>query len=513
MKTFTGKLLRIDLNASTYREEEIPDRYYEEFISARGISVKYLYDELKANLDPLDPENKLILSIGILGGTGLQGFSKWCVASKSPLTGTVFRAVTGGNFGAWIKFAGYDLIIIEGRAHRPSHVHIDRKSVNFLNAEDLMGLDPRQLQQRLKEKHGPHTESVCIGIAGEKLVRYAAITSGERTASRGGMGMVMGSKNLKAVSINVPIRKQTPFDKTTFDHLVKHQISISDKAFIINANALCDYYGLDTISTGVCIAFAFELFEKGIISASDTDGLELSWGNKEAAFSLIEKIAKRHGIGSLLGEGTKRAALDMGINPDHFAMQIKGLELPAYEPRAIKGYALSMATSNIGGSHMYGRPRDEFSGKVDRFTEKGKGASIAYVQKAQAVEDSLIACVFGNSGLDFQKYSELLMAATGINEFADTDNLLKIGERIICLARCFNVREGFRRKDDSLPKRMTSEPLKNAGPSTGQVVKDLDTLLDEYYQALGYTNEGIPTIEKLKDLELDETIREINAFN
>jgi len=123
MKTFTGKLLRIDLNASTYREEEIPDQYYEEFISARGISVKYLYDELKANLDPLDPENKLILSIGILGGTGLQGFSKWCVASKSPLTGTVFRAVTGGNFGAWIKFAGYDLIIIEGRAHRPSHVH------------------------------------------------------------------------------------------------------------------------------------------------------------------------------------------------------------------------------------------------------------------------------------------------------------------------------------------------------------------------------------------------------
>jgi len=510
-----------------------------------------------------------------------------------------------------VKFAGYDLIIIEGKAHRPSHVHIDREGVSFLDAEDLIGLDPRQLQQRLKEKHGPQTESICVGIAGEKLVRYAAITSGERTVSRGGMGMVMGSKNLKAVSINVPIRKQTPFDKTKFDHLVKHQISIlrdhprrknmnnigtpyltavmgelgilpsknfqegsiqnideisgdafyklkkskagcyqcmtrcggmrdftegplrgmqidgpeyetvyafgpllgiSDKEFIINANALCDYYGLDTISTGVCIAFAFELFEKGIIATSDTDGLELSWGNKAAVFSLIEKIAKRQGIGSLLGEGTKRAALDMGINPDHFAMQIKGLELPAYEPRAIKGYALSMATSNIGGSHMYGRPRDEFSGKVDRFTEKGKGASIAHVQKAQAVEDSLIACVFGNSGLDFQKYSELLMAATGINEFADTDNLLKIGERIICLARCFNVREGFRRKDDSLPKRMTSEPLKNAGPSTGQVVKDLDTLLDEYYQAVGYTNEGVPTIEKLKDLGLDDTIREIHAF-
>ena len=124
MKTFTGKLLRIDLNTSTYREEEIPNQYYKEFISARGLSVKYLYDELKANLDPLGPENKLIMSIGLLGGTGLQGFSKWCVASKSPLTGTVFRAITGGNYGVWMKNAGYDLIIIEGKAQKPSYIHI-----------------------------------------------------------------------------------------------------------------------------------------------------------------------------------------------------------------------------------------------------------------------------------------------------------------------------------------------------------------------------------------------------
>lgn len=610
MTTFAGKLLRINLDTSTYCEEAIPHRFYKEFISARGLSVKYLYDEIKPNLDPLGPENKLIMSIGVLGGTGLQGFSKWCVASKSPLTGTVFRAITGGNFGVWMKYAGYDLIIIEGKAHRPSYVHIDKEAIHFLDAEAFLGLDPRQLQQRLKEKHGPKTESICVGMAGEKLIRYATITSGERTASRGGMGTVMGSKNLKALSINVPRRKQTPFDKTEFDHLIKEQISIlkehprrkslttlgtpymttmadkvgmlpvknfqegsignieeisadqfyrlkkskagcnqcmtrcggmrevtkgpfrgtqidgpeyetiyafgpllgiSDKSFVINANALCDYYGLDTISTGVCIAFAFELFEKGIISPLDTDGLDLNWGNKEAAFSLIEKIAKRDGIGYLLGEGTKRAARDIDADSDHFAMQIKGLELPGYEPRAIKGYALSMATSNIGGSHMYGRPRDELSGKVDSFREKGKGPSIAHVQKAQAVEDSLIACAFGNSGLDFQKYCEFLVAATGINEFADTEKLLRIGERIICLERCFNVREGFRRKDDSLPKRMTSEPLRNAGPSTGQVVEDLDNLLDEYYQSLGYAKEGVPTIAKLKDLGLDETIEEIHG--
>jgi aldehyde:ferredoxin oxidoreductase len=601
MTTFAGKLLRIDLGDSTYREEDIPEQHYRKFISARGLAAKYLYDEIRPNTDPLGPGNKLILSIGVLGGTRLQGFSKWTVTSKSPLTGTIFRSITGGNFGVWMKNAGYDLIIIQGRAGRLSYVHIDKEGVHFLNAEDLLGLDYRQLQIKLKDKHGHHTESACIGLAGEKLVRYAVIASGERTASRGGLGTVMGSKNLKAISINAPKRKPAPFDKTKFDDLVKKQTGIlrehprrknmttlgtpylttvmdglgilpvknfqegsiqnideisgdefyelkrakagcyqcmtrcggvrevtkgpfsgkqidgpeyetifafgslqglTDKQFVIDANALCDYYGLDTISAGVCIAFAFELFEKGIISTPDTDGLYLSWGNKEAIFSLIELIGKREGFGSLLAEGVKRASEHLGQGADRYAIHIKGLELPGYEPRAIKGYALSMATSNIGGSHMYGRPREELKGKVDPYTEKGKGMPIAQVQMQQALEDSLIACTFGNSGLDMGFLSECLLAATGIKEFGRGANLLEIGERIICLERCFNVREGFSRKDDTLPERMLYEPLKNAGPATNQIVKELDTLLDEYYRVFGYTKEGIPTFKTLKRLNL-----------
>ncbi len=608
MTVLTGKLLRIDLSNNRHFEEEIPVQYYSKFISARGLSAKYLYDELKPGTDPLGSENRLILSIGVLGGTGLQGFSKWCVVSKSPLTGTIFRSITGGNFGVWMKHAGYDLIIIEGQAAKPYYVHIDEQGVHFLGAEDLLGLDYRRLQRRLKDKHGARTESACIGIAGEKLVHYAVIHSGERTASRGGMGAVMGSKNLKAISINVPVKKPSPFDRVRFKNLVKKQINIlkehprrknmttkgtpyittvvdglgilpvrnfqegstqtideisgdefyelkrakagcyqcmtrcggmrdvtngplrgsqidgpeyesifafgpllglTDKQFVINANALCDYYGLDTISAGVCIAYACELFEKGIISTSDTDGLDLSWGNKASIFSLIQKIGKGEGFGYLLGQGVKRAVEHMGGETNSYAMHIKGLELPGYDPRGVKGYALSMATSNIGGSHMYGRPREELSGKVDPFTEKEKGASIAHVQKEQALEDSLIACTFGNSGLDTMLYSQLLTAATGIKSFEEPDNLLKIGERIVCLERCFNVREGFSRKDDSLPKRMTSEPLKNAGPSTGQFVKDLDNLLDEYYEALRYTKEGVPTIEKLKELGMENVIEDI----
>jgi aldehyde:ferredoxin oxidoreductase len=600
--TFAGKLLRINLSNSSSREEEIPDQYYRRFIAARGLSARYLYDELPPNIDPLGPENKLIMSMGVLGGTGLQGFSKWAVTCKSPLTGTIFRSITGGNFGPWLKYAGYDLLIVEGKAEKPTYVHVDGDGIHFMGAHDLLGLDPRSLQKRLKEKHGPHTESACIGMAGERLVRYAVITSGERTASRGGVGTVMGAKNLKAISINVPTKKPLPFHASKFKNLIKKQIHIlkehprrknmgtfgsayittvvdelgilpvrnfqegsiqgvdevsgdefhalkkakagchvcmtrcggmrdvtkgpsggsqidgpeyetvyafgpllglTDKQFVVNANALCDYYGLDTISTGNCIAFASELYEKGIISTSDTDGLDLSWGNRDAIFSLIEKIGKREGFGNLLGEGVRRAAEQIGGDAGSYAMHIKGLELPGYDPRGVKGYGLSMATSNIGGSHMYGRPRDELIRKVDPFTEKGKGGSIAQVQKTQALEDCLISCTFGNSGLDLPMYAEFLSAATGFKDFEVTDNLLKIGERIICIERLFNVREGFGRKEDSLPRRMVSEPLKNAGASTGQVVKNLGGMLDEYYEALGYTKDGVPTTNKLKELGIE----------
>jgi aldehyde:ferredoxin oxidoreductase len=610
MSTLTGRLLRINLSDSSYGKEEIPRRHITRFISARGLGAKYLYDELAPATDPLSPENKLLLLIGALGGTGLQGFSKWAVMSKSPLTGTIFRSITGGNFGVWMKHAGYDLIIVEGKAAAPTYIHIDPGGVHFLDAADLWGLDYRQLQAQLRENHGDHTESACIGPAGESLVRYAVIHSGERTASRGGMGTVMGSKNLKAISINVPIKKPSPFDPATFKGLIKTQVGIlkehprkqtmttlgtpyitkivnmmgilptknyqagsiptiedlsgdrffelkkaragcyacmtrcggmrevaqgpfggsqidgpeyetifafgpllglSDRQFVIDANALCDAYGIDTISTGVCTAFACELFTRGLISSADVDGLKLTWGNKEALFSLIELIGKREGFGRLLGEGVKRAAEQLGGGAAALAMHIKGLELPGYEPRGVKGYALSMATSNIGGSHMYGRPREEFSGQADPLAETGKGDLIARVQKEQALEDSLIACTFGNTGLDAAMYARLLFAATGIDDFGDAANLLKIGERIVCIERCFNAREGFDRNDDTLPERMRKEPLQQAGPATDQVVGNLAHLLDEYYQALGYTAEGIPGIDRLQALDLPEAIEDIKT--
>ena len=599
MTPFAGRLLRIDLSARTYRTEPIPEVLHHAYISARGLGAKYLYDELAAHTDPLGPDNRLILSVGVLGATGLQGFSKWAVSTKSPLTGTIVRAFTGGNFGVWMKFAGYDMIVVEGRAERLTYVVLDETGVRFLDAGHLAGMDPRSVQLSLKKDHGAKTESACIGLAGEKGVRYAVIASGERTASRGGVGTVMGAKNLKAIAIRVPVNKPLPFDPPRFAELVRAQvdmlkdhprrramttvgtpyittllmnggvlpvqnfqrgrtddignlsgdaflrlkqakagcygcmtrcggmrrvsrgalkgtmidgpeyetifafgplIGVSDRQFIIDANAACDHYGMDTISAGVCVAFACELYERGMLTRSDTGGLDLSWGNQDALFALLKQIGENRGLGAILGQGVQRASAHFGPETAAWAMHVKGLELPGYEPRAVKGYALSMATANIGGSHMYGRPRSELSGLVDPFTETGKGAAIAQVQREQALEDALIACTFGNSGLNIDDYARYLTAATGCDAFADPGDLLTIGERIVCIERCFNVREGFARKDDTLPSRMLTEPLADAGPASGQVVGNLGGLLDEYYQALGYTDQGVPTPKKLEEL-------------
>lgn len=603
--TFHGRLLRIDLTTRTSQIEGIPPEITRDFLGGRGLGIRHLFDELKPGTDPLGPDNKLIFSTGVLGATSGQGFSRWIVTTQSPLTTALGRAVGGNNFGAAIKFAGFDLLIVQGQSPAPVYLYITRDNVQVLDASFVWGLDTDVTQNALASRHGTRTQVACIGPAGEKLVRFASIHSGRRSASRCGVGTVMGSKRLKAIAINAGGRVP-PHDPTGFQKAVEKQIAIlkehprrqnltnhgttnmtetanymgwlpvenfrkgslpsvtalaSDEfarlkagnfgcyscmtrcgqvhqvtqgdyagsesegpeyesiwalgaglanteiGAVIAADAKCDLLGLDTVSTGNVIGFACELYERGILTRADSDGLELTWGNHAAFLSLIDQIGRREGLGQLLGEGVWRAAQTVGQGSEQYAIHAKGMELPAYEPRAIKGYSLSYAVSNIGGSHMYGRPRSELytnSDKpVDRFAESGKGQLIADVQMQQAVDETIIVCNFGNSGLTSELVGELLITATGRVELGDPAYRKKIGERIICLERAFNVREGFSRKDDQLPQRMTTEPLRDAGPaSTGHVVGDLGTMLDEYYDALGYTRDGIPTREKMEELGL-----------
>ena len=288
---------------------------------------------------------------------------------------------------------------------------------------------------------------------------------------------------------------------------------IDDIEAIAYGHYLCNEYGLDSISTGTTIAFAMECFEKGILTKSDTGGLELNFGDATVMVALIHKIAKREGIGHLLAEGVKRASERIGRGSERFAMHCKGLELPSYDPRAMRILGLGYATATRGGCHITSSPHGvpladgyhsclpkEDREPFDLLSEEPKRAKIVKIlEDAYAVIDSLGACKFAAMVLRVDRWARLVSTVTGWEGF-DESEFRRCGERIYNLERIFSVREGLTRADDSLPKRLTEEPLPE-GPAKGSVVH-LEPLLDAYYGYRGWDENGIPTPKKLRELEL-----------
>jgi aldehyde:ferredoxin oxidoreductase len=615
MSSYGGSLLRINLTTREATTETLPERVKRDFLGGRGFGIKYLYDEVPAGTDPLGPENRLIFANGPLTATKATSCSRWVVYTKSPLTGTVMRAVSGGPLGVRMKWAGLDLVIVEGQADEPVYVYVDEKDCKILDAGGLWGKGTAESQEAIEQSHGRGVGIGCIGPAGENRVLYASIVSGRRTASRGGVGAVMGAKNLKAIVIKASMKKGD-YDHAAFDQLAKEQIENyrseqnvgqfthfsmygtgsaeypnfkgffptrnfrygvmegyqklthvqfgelavkhdgcyncivrcgkvrtvqngpyagatnegpeyeslwafsgpienTDIGSLIAVDALCDDLGLDTISTGGSIGFAFELFEKGLISKEDTDGLALIYGDHRVLLPLVRKIAYREGFGDFLANGVKRMANQIGKGSMDYAMHAKGMELPAYEPRALKGMGFGLATSNIGGSQNYSYAFQEiwevpFPRKVEPQTEEGKADITRLNQEWSAVFDSAVACLFTTvmGFIRVDMLAKLLAVGTGTTDYSNPGYLRKVGERICNLERAFNVREGFRRKDDTLPRRVLTEALLK-GPAEGQVVRSLDAFLDGFYDECGWTREGIPTVEKLRELGLEQAIRDI----
>jgi len=294
-------------------------------------------------------------------------------------------------------------------------------------------------------------------------------------------------------------------------------IGSSDIAFPIVADLLCDQMGIDTISAGNCIGFAYELFQKGILTRKDTGGLDLTWGNQEAALELLKKITNREGLGDILAEGVKRASEHIGKKSADYAMHIKGLEMPAYEPRAAKWMGLAIATCPCGAFHNLGYSSQELLGnpfprQVDRFAEKGYADVNKMNEDRTAVIDSGVMCTFLPNVTQLPSLAllgEMLASATSIHQFANKDALLKVGERIVNLERAFNVREGFGRKDDVYPKRFTTEHLKRGAQADESIIKNFEGMLDEYYAIRGWNSGGVPTREKLESLGLKEITNDI----
>lgn len=279
---------------------------------------------------------------------------------------------------------------------------------------------------------------------------------------------------------------------------------------VVVANDLCNRYGLDTVSAGAAIAFAMEAYERGIIAASEADGLDLSWGNPQAILGLLRQMGERRGLGELLGQGVKRAAEALGRGSEEFALHVKGMELPMHDPRAFFAMAVNYATGPRGPDHMRGYALAHETGlwtKVppsSRFSDEGKGEGVRLVQDRSTVLNSLILCVFCGQALSPDDLAEVLTWTSGTPYTGD--ELLKVGERIINLQRAFNLRCGVTGADDTLPPRLLRAA--EEGAHAGRV-PDLARQLQDYYSARGWTPDGVPTAEKLVELGLADVAHDL----
>jgi len=383
--------------------------------------------------------------------------------------------------------------------------------VGFVGALNQLGMLPtKNFQQGTYEKYE--------AISGETMTQ--TILKSRNTCSQCAVNCKREVEVLDGPY--APVKPEYGGPEYENDAALGSLLLIDDLKAISRENQLCNEYGLDTISTGVVIAWIMECVDRGIFSKEDTDGINATWGNAESALRFIEKIATREGVGDVLAEGVKVAAKRFGRGSERYAVEVKGLEIPMHEPRAKKGLGLSYATSPRGGCHMQAFHDPEFEAPnlapeigitlgLDRHdTSRNKVDIIRRSQDWVAITNSLLLCTSpGWSGLNYTRPTFLTNAYDAVTGWDLTvDDMMRAGERINNLCRCFNVREGFTRKDDTLPARFTEDPLPD-GPSKGQRVtkEELQSMLDNYYDLRGWDiTTGIPTSARLKELGLEFAI-------
>jgi aldehyde:ferredoxin oxidoreductase len=584
MEGYQNRVLRVDLGEETTRVEPLNMDWAKDYIGGKGLGIKYLYEELAPGTDPLSPQNKLILMTGPLTGTVVPCSGKLAIISRSPATGTILDCSIGGHFAAELKFAGYDAVILDGKAKDPSYLFIEDDRVELRDAAKLWGLGAHKAEELLTEEYGEDVKILTIGPAGENLLPMSCINSEYyRQAGRGGIGAVMGSKNLKAIvlkgtkglktanmktilqRVQEMMRQDTlsddnywaftdgtpmivdlsqttgilpthNFQDGTFpgfqginsdamkaarkgkkacvscglgcgnytrigDDVVEgpeyetlalcgSNCGIDDLQAVVAFNKACDDMGLDTISVGNVTALAMELTEKGL------HDFGLRFGETEIYLQVPEMMAKQEGIGRELALGSRELARRYG--GEHFAMQVKGLEFPGYEPRGSWGMGLAYATSDRGACHMRAWPvASEAYGDMDPFTAEGKAQLVIDLQHYNSVKFSTILCDFWALSLD--TLAEVLSLVTDA-PFTTAD-LEKTGERVVNTARLFNGREGFTGKDDTLPGRIFKDPLKS-GATEGKLLPESEfaKMLAEYYNLRGWQENGAPGEKKMREL-------------
>lgn len=591
MNGWTGKLLNVDLTTRESWVEDLDPVVLEQFLGGRGLGAYLLYTRTPANVDPLGPENLLAFCTGPLTGTKVPTGGRSSLTVRSPLTNTVFDSNSGSQFGVRLKWAGFDALVIRGKATEPVWLEVTSAGAVIHPANDLWG---KEVPDTAKALDARGSEVVCIGPAGENLSLMASVMSDSGNAyGRGGVGAVMGAKNLKAIRATgsdrpsiadeesydfvdyearkwfnaaprttqglpefgtsilvnlmnwygiLPVRNFQDADFEGAENISGERLRaeflrkrgacwgcpigckrntktshaegegpeyetiyafgsslcIDNFEVVIEANYLCNRLGLDTISTGATIACAMELAEKGRL---DT---ELRFGRDDLLLKTVEDIAYRRGLGDELADGSKRLSEKYGM--PETSMQVKGLELPAYDPRGMQGQGLLYATSNRGACHLRGNMLGpELLGApkmLDRFTPSGKSGMVIVNQNTSAVMDSIGMCKFANFAIGDEFLARFLTTICGVKY--EVEDVQIAGERIYNLERMYNLRAGFTRKDDTLPERFLKDPL-TKGRSAGHVV-NLEYMLNEYFRARSWSNEGVPSPRKLEELKLTELV-------
>jgi aldehyde:ferredoxin oxidoreductase len=605
----TGKVLRVDLTSEKITTEPLNREWAKQFIGGKGLGARYLFEELKPGVDPMSPENVMLIWTGPAVGSMVPLTSRYVIVTKSPLTGTFLDSYAGGFLGPEIKYSGFDGIIIKGKAKKMSYLWVSDGKAEIRDAKSLVGKDTYKTEELIRKEVGHKLARVAsIGPAGEKLGLISSVTSDlTRNAARGGTGAVFGSKNLKAVAakgsggVELPnmeefikwakemtlkdvienpdhsgmitdgtpilvdmsqnagllptknwssgewtgasginsdaiksrvlVRKKACFDcsiacgswskvkKGMFQGaategpeyetlgLCGSNCGIKDVESIVKYAEECDRLGLDTISAGNVTALAFDLYEKGIITKKETGGLALKWGDDKAYAKMPAMIANREAIGNLLADGAKRAAKKIGKGSEKLVVESKGLEYPAYDPRGTIGMALAYATSDRGACHLRAWPvAGDAYGSGDPWNPEGKAAVCVEDQTRTSVKWSFIFCDFYS--VNFPNMAKYYTAITGIP--SSEEHLRLVGRRIWNLTRSFNAREGFTKKDDTMPERMEKESLPS-GKTKGKNVPraDFERMLTEYYKLWNWDEQGRPTKKSLEDVGLSDIAKKL----
>lgn len=591
---FHQKYLKIDVESGSFQEVPISTEILRKFIGGVGLGAWILFKESKQGSDSLSPGAPLIFCFSPLVGTPLTTSAKFAVLAKSPLTNRISDALSSSHFAIEGKKTGFDAIVITGRSKTKKVVVIEGGKVTLQDAEDLQGLSAIAASEKLKEKLGVGYQIASIGIAGENQVLFANLSHERRHAGRGGLGAVLGSKNIKAIAVKgslripvaapaklvekarelsaksfgpatakyrelgtvsnllvfnrlsvlptrnfqeghfKPIVSQNFQDVETASKVTRHSCAactigcehiyqgkqgkvrieyesmfalgslcgIENPDEVAEIVGLCDDFGLDTISTGGTIAFAMECVEKGLL-----DEPWLRFGDGEAVKKAVTLIACRNGIGEILSLGSRQAAQLIGQGSIAFAPQVKGLEIPGYEPRGLQTMALGLAVASRGADHnRSGAYEADFSPDSGRLIDDADFArSAADSENRSALIDSLILCKFlrGIFTDFFAESTELLSLVTGW-EFNEGE-LKTAAERVVAIKKLFNIREGWDCSEDTLPERFFTQALETLSGGVRTLSKlTLQNRIKAYYEIRNWDEDGKIGAQELKRLGLDD---------